>query len=102
MGWGSTYANRGMQLEEYIRVSNQIYENKGVAKIQKIATPVKILKVNRNRVEGCLDTKSTVDYTGTDVYKRQLLYQVIAQGCLDWSAASCWLRKRLFCLSVQI
>ena len=26
---------------------------------------MKILKVNRNRVEGCLDTKSTVDYTGT-------------------------------------
>lgn len=60
-----TYANRGMALEQIIELSNAQYEAKGIALIQKIHTPVKVLKTHKNRrVTGFWEKKSTVDFLG--------------------------------------
>lgn len=64
MSW-NTYANRGMALEQIIELSNKQYESKGQAIIQKVPTPVKVLKTQRNgRIIGFWENKSTVDFIG--------------------------------------
>ena len=60
----SVYANRGAMLEELISWSNEQYASKGIARVDKIPTPVKILNIVRNKVTGFLERKSTVDYVG--------------------------------------
>ena len=60
-----SYANRGKGLEQMIEYSNNVYRQKGVATVQKIPTPVKVLNVNRNgKLTGFYEKKSTVDYIG--------------------------------------
>ncbi|WP_242243687.1 Holliday junction resolvase RecU [Bacillus cereus group sp. BfR-BA-01309] len=60
--------NRGMAFEKLINLSNEMYQRKGVALINKRATPVKVLKSAGGRVlSGFYEAKSTVDYDG--VYK---------------------------------
>lgn len=54
-----SYANRGMQLEAEIESSNQSYFHRGIAVIQKVATPMK--KVNGKTFYA---EKSTVDFIG--------------------------------------
>lgn len=61
----STYANRGQALEQMIEYSNDIYYNQGIANIQKIATPIKVLKISGNRIkDGFFEKKSTLDFRG--------------------------------------
>lgn len=60
----NTYANRGQVLERFIELTNIQYERIGVY-IQKIATPVKVLKNMPNgKVMGHWEKKSTVDFVG--------------------------------------
>jgi recombination protein U len=41
-------ANKGMEFEEEVRRANVTYKNKGIALIQKISTPWKVIgKANR-------------------------------------------------------
>lgn len=63
----SSYANRGMELENDINLTNQYYIDKGIAYIYKKPTPIKISKVDYNKskiVEAFFDTQSTLDYNG--------------------------------------
>lgn len=60
-----TYRNRGQAFENLLDYTNQIYQNKGMALINKRPTPVKVLRTRGNRVlNGVYDRKSTVDYDG--------------------------------------
>src|SRR5690625_449002 len=60
-----SYANRGMNFEQIIDHTNRMYENKGIALINKRPTPVKILGRNsRGMINGFLEKASTVDYDG--------------------------------------
>lgn len=63
----SSYANRGMELENDINLTNQYYIDKDIAYIYKKPTPIKISKVDYNKskiVEAFFDTQSTLDYNG--------------------------------------
>lgn len=64
------YGNRGMSLENLINAANAEYEKNGTALIQKIATPVKVIRGfdgnNKYRVQAAFhEQKSTVDFRGT-------------------------------------
>lgn len=57
------YGNRGKWFEKAIEQTNMIYKNKGIAIIDKIATPVNYnTRTNKAFYEG----KSTVDFIGCD------------------------------------
>ena len=61
------FANRGMQLETDINITNQYYLEHNIAIIYKKPTPIKVLKTSfdKNRiVEAVFDKKSTLDYNG--------------------------------------
>ena len=67
-----SYANRGKTLEKMIEMTNNIYRERGIATVQKIPTPVKVLNVGRNgKLTGFYEKKSTVDYIG--VWKGQAI-----------------------------
>lgn len=58
---------RGSSLEELINHSNEVYQEEGLALIQKIPTPIKpitIDKKTRHITLAYFDQKSTVDYIG--------------------------------------
>jgi len=58
---------RGSSLEELINHSNERYREKGLALIQKIPTPIKPIKIDKDTRHITLayfDQKSTVDYIG--------------------------------------
>ncbi|NGP45997.1 hypothetical protein G4V62_13950 [Bacillaceae bacterium SIJ1] len=59
-----SYANRGMPLERLITTSNDMYRRQKIAVINKRPTPVKVLKVTKNKVMGHYESQSTVDYDG--------------------------------------
>lgn len=67
------YANRGMNLEDDLNITNNYYRDIDKAIIYKKPTPIKITKVNflsRSNVtikEAFFDTPSTTDYNG--IYK---------------------------------
>ena len=62
---GRSHANRGKLLENIIEYSNKQYKSKGLATIQKVPTPIKILKtLPGGKILGFLEKKSTVDFTG--------------------------------------
>ena len=69
----NTYANRGMDLENDINISNEHYRNIDKALIYKKPTPIKISKVNypaKNKAiisEAFFEIPSTTDYKG--IYK---------------------------------
>ncbi len=69
----NTYANRGMNLENDIGVTNEYYLNNDIAVIYKKPTPITISKVDYpSRLEavikeGYFKTPSTTDYNG--IYK---------------------------------
>src|SRR5690625_4194889 len=55
----------GQAFENLLDYTNQVYQNKGMALINKRPTPVKVLRTRGNRVlSGVYDAKSTVDYDG--------------------------------------
>jgi recombination protein U len=61
------YANRGMGLEQMIEYANAQYAARGIALIQKIATPWKVVRRGNQIVSAFPEKKSTVDFVG--VYK---------------------------------
>lgn len=67
MGYFQTRGLRGSMLEDSINMTNEMYRKKGIALIQKIPTPIKpvrINKENRNISLAYFEKKSTVDYIG--------------------------------------
>lgn len=67
-------ANRGMQLENDINLSNEYYRINDVAYIYKKPTPIKIVKVDysKNSIkEAYFETPSTTDYNG--IYKERYI-----------------------------
>lgn len=61
----NTYANRGMTLEYLIELTNNQYKRDGVAVVQKIPTPVKVVKSYQGgKISGHWEKKSTVDNVG--------------------------------------
>ena len=67
------FANRGMNLEEDINITNEYYLEKNIAVIHKKPTPIKINKVNYSNkkhvtiTEAFFEKASTTDYNG--IYK---------------------------------
>lgn len=65
------HANRGKYLEDWIEQTNQVYNNKGLAIINKIPTPWKIQRnytpfTKQYKISGAFpEKKSTVDFGGT-------------------------------------
>lgn len=58
---------RGASLEELINVTNEKYREKKLALVQKIPTPIKPIKIDketRHITLAYFDQKSTVDYIG--------------------------------------
>ena len=58
---------RGSGLEDLINVSNEKYKEAGLALIQKVPTPIKPIKIDKETSQITLayfDQKSTVDYIG--------------------------------------
>ncbi|RDY70300.1 Holliday junction resolvase RecU [Halobacillus trueperi] len=69
----SSQGNRGMPFENLINLTNDTYNMKGKAVINKRPTPVKVMKSKGTRVlNGYFEAKSTVDYDG--VYQGRALY----------------------------
>lgn len=63
------YANRGMDLEYEINISNDYYKEQNMALIYKKATPMKATKINYSNnkkqiTEGFFEIASTTDYNG--------------------------------------
>ena len=57
--------NRGMIFEGLIENTNKQYALKGIAQIQKVATPIKIIRrMPGEKLMACWDKKSTVDFVG--------------------------------------
>ena len=68
--FNSTYANRGMGLENDINETNKYYITYDIALIYKKPTPIRITKTNYQNmrvVDGFFESPSTLDYNG--VYK---------------------------------
>lgn len=61
-------ANRGMDFEEDINLSNEYYRDKGICLITKRPTPINIVKVDYSKgariTHAYFETQSTTDYNG--------------------------------------
>ena len=67
MGTWNTRGLRGSALEDLINISNERYQSAGLALIQKVPTPIKPMRMDKERGQITLayfDKKSTVDYIG--------------------------------------
>lgn len=68
-------ANRGMDLEGDINISNEYYLNNGICLVTKRPTPINIVKVDYSKgariVDAYFEKQSTTDYNG--VYKGRYL-----------------------------
>ncbi|QZY56686.1 Holliday junction resolvase RecU [Crassaminicella profunda] len=58
-------ANKGMFFEQEIRMANTGYKNRGIALIQKISTPWKVVRRGKQIVSAFPEEKSTLDFRGT-------------------------------------
>ena len=70
INFNSTYANRGMGLENDINISNKYYIDNDIALIYKKPTPIRITKTNYSNMrvtDGFFEMQSTLDYNG--IYK---------------------------------
>lgn len=68
--FNSTYANRGMELENDINITNKYYIDNDIALIYKKPTPIRVTKTNYQNMritDGFFETPSTLDYNG--IYK---------------------------------
>lgn len=65
MAWRNR-GHRGDLLEGLIDLSNEYYKNNGIARIDKISTPIKVVEQNsRGQITlGYFEKRSTVDYVG--------------------------------------
>lgn len=65
MAW-RTRGHRGDLLENLIDISNDYYKSNGIARIDKISTPIKVVEQNSRGqiILGYFDKRSTVDYIG--------------------------------------
>lgn len=59
-----SHANRGMGLESLIEYANAQYASKGIAQIQKVSTPWKVVRKGTQIVSAFPEKKSTVDFIG--------------------------------------
>lgn len=59
-----SHANRGMGLESLIEYANAQYASKGIAQIQKVSTPWKVIRKGNQIVSAFPEKKSTVDFIG--------------------------------------
>ena len=57
-------ANKGMGFEREIELANLAYKRKGIALVQKIATPWKVVQ-RGNKLQAYPHQKSTLDFRGT-------------------------------------
>ncbi len=67
MGYWNSRGLRGDELEEQINRTNELYNEKGLAVVQKIPTPIKPIRIdseNRTITLAYFEKKSTVDYIG--------------------------------------
>ncbi|MGN0354566.1 MAG: Holliday junction resolvase RecU [Muricoprocola sp.] len=67
MGTWNSRGLRGSFLEDLINRSNEVYQEKGLALIQKIPTPITPVKIDKQSHQitlGYFEQKSTVDYIG--------------------------------------
>ena len=67
MGTWNSRGLRGSTLEELINFTNEIYQERRLALVQKIPTPIKPIKIDQEKRHITLayfDQKSTVDYIG--------------------------------------
>ncbi len=58
-------ANKGRNLEELVNFQNQRYFAQGIANIQKISTPWKVIRQGERIVSAFPEGKSTLDFRGT-------------------------------------
>jgi recombination protein U len=56
--------HKGDAFEEIINISNKVYKRKGIALVQKIATPMKPVRRGKQIVTAYYEEKSTLDYIG--------------------------------------
>lgn len=67
MGTWNSRGLRGSSLEDFINMTNDIYREKGLGLVQKIPTPIKPIKIDKNSSQITLayfEKDSTVDYIG--------------------------------------
>ena len=66
MATWKTRGLRGSVLEEMINRTNEVYEEKGIALIQKIPTPITPIEMNSKKqiTLAYFDKKSTIDCIG--------------------------------------
>ena len=68
-------ANRGMDFENTINLSNEYYKEKGICLVYKRPTPINVVKVDYSKgamiTHAYFETQSTTDYNG--VYKGKYL-----------------------------
>lgn len=67
MGYWNTRGLRGSALEDRINMTNELYKRKGIALIQKVPTPIKPIKIDKEKrviTLAYFEQKSTVDYIG--------------------------------------
>lgn len=67
MAYWTTRGLRGSAFEELINVTNRLYQQRGIAVIQKIPTPITPIEVNNAShtiTSAYFEKKSTVDYIG--------------------------------------
>lgn len=70
INFNSSYANRGMGLENDINITNKYYVDNDIALIYKKPTPIRVTKTNYQNmriIDGFFEAPSTLDYNG--VYK---------------------------------
>ncbi|TYS55778.1 Holliday junction resolvase RecU [Bacillus infantis] len=63
-----SHANRGMGLEMVVDMANRTYDQRGIAVIDKVPTPIKVIQKNpttRRITDAIYEKKSGVDYLGT-------------------------------------
>lgn len=60
-----TFANRGMNLEEDLNITNEYYLEKNIAVIHKKPTPIQVIKTSLNKITlAYFKEPSTTDYNG--------------------------------------
>jgi recombination protein U len=58
------YSNKGKGLEDLIEFTCSQYDQRGIALIQKVPTPVKVIRQGKEIVRAFFEKKSTVDFIG--------------------------------------
>ena len=65
MTYRADMANKGRGLEDLVKFQNERYAAQGVANIQKISTPWKVIRQGKQIVSAFPEGKSTLDFRGT-------------------------------------